>query len=267
MTDDRDLERLLGQLAEDGRGQPDPAEHPSDGTLSFYHARKLSPEEEDRVREHLVECKRCRDLLLEYAEFMADEEEEKREGVADLAAAADWQRLRARMGEEERKSQVVVANEPSPLRRFFGSAKTAYSIAAMLAVALIGLASYTANLRRAEDEPELNSPWLELSGSTRAGEGQGEVIVVSADEEKTLVFDLPVPEEESQGGYHLEVYLNGKRIFGPGELIRQKTDDDYFTITWRSSVLKSGRYELRVLRVWEGKLDPVRRYNFTISKQ
>jgi Putative zinc-finger len=90
VTDDRDLDQLLGRLAEVGRGRPDPAEHPNDGTLSFYHARKLSPEEEDQVREHLVECKRCRDLLLEYAEFVEDDEEERvPAGVADFRAAAE----------------------------------------------------------------------------------------------------------------------------------------------------------------------------------
>ena len=73
MTDepiDPELDRLLGLLAEEERGAPDPAEHPGAATLSSYHARTLPPAEVSRVQEHLVACRQCREQLLEYAQFM-----------------------------------------------------------------------------------------------------------------------------------------------------------------------------------------------------
>lgn len=263
MTDDRDLARLLGRLADDGRDRPDPAEHPSNGTLSFYHARKLLPEEEGWVREHLVECKRCRDLLLEYAEFMEDEEEEKPEGVADFGAAADWQRLRGVAVVAEGAKRVDRAYEPGTPRSFFRSLKTAYSLAAVLAVAVVGLYVYSANLRWERDQPDLDPEPTQISDSTRSADKSGKVIEVSAREDKHIFFDLPVPDEETSGEYRLEIYLEDKRIFGPREI--KKKDQDFFPVVWRSSGLKSGRYEFKIYR--EGKSDPVGQYPFTVIKR
>jgi hypothetical protein len=263
--DPENLDKLLDALAKEGRLQPgaDPEEHTDSATLYAYSEDELSPEQRSLVEEHLSLCGRCRDLLVEYREFLGgspeeEAESERRGRVADFGAAAEWQKLQARMREEERKSQ------PSSFHRFFGSAKTAYSIAAMLALALIGLSLYVASLRRAMNEPDLNSPWLEPSGSTRS---VSTVIAVPANEEKTLVFDLPAPEEELQGEYRLEIDFNGERIFGPGELELQNEGDDFFTVTWRSSALKSGRYDFRVLRLQDGRLKQVGKYTYTISKQ
>lgn len=265
--DPEDLDKLLSAMAEEGRLQPgaDPEEHADSATLYAYYEDKLGPERRSQVEEHLSLCGRCRDLLVEYGDFLGDspeEESEERGRVADFGAAAEWRRLQARIREEEPESQT--ADESGRLRRFIGSAQTAYLLAAMLALALIGLSFYAMSLRQAMNQPELNSPWLQPSGPTRS---ENEDILIPANEEKTLVFDLPVPEGDLQGEYLLEIDFEGERIFGPGKLELQNEGDDFFTVTWKSSALKSGRYDFRVLRLQDGRLKPAGKYTYRISKQ
>ncbi|HEY2295331.1 MAG TPA: zf-HC2 domain-containing protein [Thermoanaerobaculia bacterium] len=143
MTDepiDPELDRLLGLLAEEERGEPDPVEHPGAATLSSYHARTLPPGEVSRVQEHLVACRQCRDQLLEYARFMGPASEETAGDVASFERAAEWRRLKERMREAE-----AAAPEPLPVkaaddrRRILRSLRTFQALAAALGALAIGL--------------------------------------------------------------------------------------------------------------------------------
>lgn len=164
MTDDRDLDRLLGLLAEEGQDQPDPVEHPGDGKLSFYHAGRLPPEEAEAVREHLVQCQRCRDLLLRHAEFVGEggDAGEGLEGVGDFGVEVEWRRVRERLG---RVVPPSVADEDAAVLRFLKSWKVAYAMAAILCV-LVGVSSY----RLAQNRVETGARVMSLSsfGQTRS---------------------------------------------------------------------------------------------------
>lgn len=264
MTDDRDLDQFLGRLAEDGRDLPDPTEHPGDGTLSFYHARKLSPKEEDRVREHLVECKRCRDLLLEYAEFMEDEEEETPEGVADFGAAADWQRLRGVAVAADGAKRVDRAYEPGTPRSFFRSLKAAYSLAAVLALAVVGLSLYSVDLRGRLEKPELN---LELympssNGVARNGSGPASTkdLVKIPEGVDKVAFEIPVPPAGSYSSYLLEVHREAILIYREGGL--RKLEGDVIRFRLPSSWLKPGDYRVVVFGVGKGRSEQLSEYKF-----
>jgi Putative zinc-finger len=264
VTDDRDLNQLLGRLAEDGRGRPDPAEHPSDGTLSFYHARKLSPEEEDRVRNHLVECKRCRDLLLEYAEFMEDDEEEEQPaGVADFGAAADWQRLRGVVTAAEETKRVDRAYETGTPRSFFRSLKTAYSIAAVLALAVVGLSIYVANLGRQEATPEASVSEISLRSDNRA---ELEQVVLPPGEDRKIPFSLSAPDSKPYPRYVLKAFDAADREVRSWEdLEADEAEEFHFTLD--SRVFAPGINTLRILGIDGEKTVLIGEYQFNLVRR
>ena len=94
MSDEiEDLDEMLGFLGEDGRQRRDPEEHPSPEELSAYQANELTPEEDERIQDHLAVCEHCTELLLDLEEFLKPAAVAA-EPAADFEAAADWKRLR-----------------------------------------------------------------------------------------------------------------------------------------------------------------------------
>lgn len=135
MTDDpNDLDGLFEQRAGED-GPPDPVDHPGSEVLSAYSAHALPPEEELRVQEHLAVCRRCRDLLLDFASFLETPLAERTEGVTDLAAAAEWRALRERMDEEGSREKKRTRR---PARRL----SYVMAVAAIL-MAVVGFYLYT----------------------------------------------------------------------------------------------------------------------------
>lgn len=141
MTDepiDPELDRLLDLLAEEERGEPDPAEHPSAATLSAYHARVLPAGEVSRVQDHLVACRQCRDQLLEHVRFLEPPAEDPVNGTASFERAAEWRRLKERIGEEAGAS-VPPPTATDDRRRILRSLRAFQALAAALGALAIGL--------------------------------------------------------------------------------------------------------------------------------
>lgn len=79
---------------------PGAEDHASIEVLDDYHAGRLSATEEDQVREHLVLCKACQGLMLDWAEFQSEERRPSRFWSAELSAAWDeWLDLKAQKQE------------------------------------------------------------------------------------------------------------------------------------------------------------------------
>ncbi len=141
MTDepiDPELDGLFDLLAEEERGRPDPVEHPSAATLSAYHALALPAGEVSRVQDHLVACRQCREQLLEHARFLEPPEEEPAGGTASFERAAEWRRLKERMGEEA-GAPAPPAPVPDDRRRLLRSLRVFQALAAALGALAIGL--------------------------------------------------------------------------------------------------------------------------------
>ena len=248
-----DFDRLLGSLAKEGRLQPDPdpGEHPGSGTLFAYHEGKLSPEERTRVEEHLSLCGRCRDLLVEYREFAEDPVEAagepgERGRVADFGAAADWKRLRERMGADGKESDI-----PSPIkirgsegRRSF---RTTYSLAAILAVGIIGLSLYAWNHSWWDPRPQERVVEVFLPSTVR---GDEEVVVnVVSEEEAVIKFSAEVEDPADYPRYTLQVLDERTReIVSVSDLVRQGSS---YRFDLPSDLFVPGIYDLRV--IGEGK--------------
>jgi hypothetical protein len=130
-----DLDRLFARLSGEG-GAPDPDDHPAPENLSAYLANELSPEEDGVIQLHLAHCTLCTELLLDLKRFLdAPPEDLPRESVVDFETAAAWRELRGRGGVSD-----------SQRSRGTGSLRNAYSLAAVLALTVVGLGVYVIKL-------------------------------------------------------------------------------------------------------------------------
>jgi hypothetical protein len=97
MSDDRDLViRALRRLAEAARQGQDPAAHPTVEEIIAYHAGGLSEEQDLTLRQHLLLCRDCPDLILALDGFA-----ELPDGEAEAAAPAGmdsaWEEVRQQL--------------------------------------------------------------------------------------------------------------------------------------------------------------------------
>ncbi len=146
IEEDDALDDLLAPLVGAGT-TPDPAEHPSDGTLSAYAEGKLAGAEELAVQEHLAVCGRCRDLLLEFASFVEVPLAAEIGGVTDLEAAREWRALQERMASGDRKATGNELSDSERNERLVRRLRAFEALAAMLSVAVVGLILYSVHLQ------------------------------------------------------------------------------------------------------------------------
>lgn len=184
MTDEADdLDRRLARLFEEGRRREDPEDHPAPEKLAAYHAKELPPEEADAIQEHVVQCGLCTELLLDLEGFLKPEEGSAPEGVTALGTEAGWRKARKAMGWPAH-------------RGFFASASGGYSLAAALALAVIGLVAWNLNLSREirRPQPVQSMRTLEAAGSSRGTAFSGGEGPVHLPAEITLNLPTENPE-------------------------------------------------------------------------
>ncbi|HYO14458.1 MAG TPA: zf-HC2 domain-containing protein [Thermoanaerobaculia bacterium] len=153
----QDLDRLFERLAREGGTQGDPEEHPSVDTLAAYHGNELSPEEDAGIQEHLASCRRCAEIVLDFASFLAEPASEPE--VASLEMAAESRRLQERIKAE---------SEPAYSR---ASWRHWPAIAAVLTLVVVGFYFVS--------QPDRSVTTLDAVGALRGGEV--EVVPLSHD--------------------------------------------------------------------------------------
>ena len=87
----RSLEAAVRAIAEEARVDLD--EHPSLDRLADHRAGRLSPDEDDRVQDHLALCRSCTTRLLELAPFSHLEPPEGWEPVSEQEVEAAWREM------------------------------------------------------------------------------------------------------------------------------------------------------------------------------
>jgi anti-sigma factor RsiW len=240
-------------------------EHPAAEKLSAYLANELSAEENDRIEEHVASCSLCAERLLDLQRFLEFAPDQSREG--DLETEAEWRKLQDRI-KIERGSQARAATGRGRVRRVLISVKTAYGLAAMLTIGLVGLSMYTVRLRQELRSPGMNSRAVFLSSLTlaRGLEDQVKTIDLAPHEEARIAFSLEAPHAASFPAYRLEVKdIAGRLIVARDDLRKQ---DDAFVFILPTEGLSDGRYSIAVRGLREAERPPaeVGRYEFRIRR-
>jgi uncharacterized protein YqjF (DUF2071 family) len=168
------------------------------------------------------------------------------------------------------RQRVDAAYGPGTPRGFFRSLKTAYSIAAVLAVAFIGLSFYTENLQRqhsnlrqqGESAVSASTAEVSLSPGNRA---ELETVTLAPGEKK-IPFSLVAPDIRSYPEYALKVFdASGKQVLTWNNLDAEEAEEFHFTLD--SSILKPGTNTFRIFGIDEGKPIPLMEYHFMVHRQ
>lgn len=182
---DERLDAAIREALAEERSAP-PGDHPEPDVLLAYHEGGLSEEEAERIREHLVECEACADVILDYAAFPDLEPPAEEDRLTPAELRHDRQALEARIGSGGRS-------------RWSRAEYAALPAAAVFLLAALGLGIWGWQLRGnvAELEAtvaELRAPEsVELVTLSDPEEGTRGVerIVLQLDTEGLVVLSLP----------------------------------------------------------------------------
>jgi hypothetical protein len=241
-----DQDDLLGFLAREAQGRPDPEEHPSIETLSAYGTGRLSEEESEQIQDHLILCRECSGLVLSLKELLRAQisTPESSPAVADFAA---------RRREMEKPA--------TPVERRPRSAVPAYALAALFALATTGLGFYSHSLRSRLMAPVANPPIVGATGGERGS--SRETVKLAPGEETPLFFFLTTPYGDYSPEYVVEV-----RSAVDGRLVRRLNGlipNNKYAIAFSlySEDLESGSYDI-ILKHSDGT--EVERHSFDLVR-
>jgi hypothetical protein len=225
--------------------------------LDAYHAGALPKTAEAGIQEHLVGCPECTRVLLDLDALRqgADPADE----APDAEKDAFWRRLRPRL--VQAAPRLVSRRSSLQLRAF-------QSLAAVLAVAVIGLGCQYASLRRIVEElsqPDLNAPVRDLSATATRGPAAPVVISLAPDDR---FFTLVLSPADPRDFPDHEVVLARA---GGGEVWRgrglRKNRYDTFSLILARRLTGDGSYVLRVFGIGSPRKELVAEYHFRIETQ
>ena len=222
------LDEVFDFLSGD-RNRRDPEEHPSPEALTAYQANELSPEENERIQEHLAICRHCTEMLLELEEFLRPSEVE--EEPAGALETEDWRRLRLR---DSRR-------------------RLAYAIAVACFLAVVGLSLY--NWSRGPERLHT----LEPLNSYRSQVGPVEVI------ELPVTLLLKSPSKSPYPHYKVDLLDSHGRLIRQLSRLQETRFFDLEVPLSRGD-LDPGEYRVRLLGVKGQEVDLVGEYAFEVRR-
>jgi hypothetical protein len=248
--------------------------HPAPDELVAYRAGDLTAEEDDRIQEHLTHCRDCARLLLDLAEFEQMPLPPVEVGPVDARAEASWQRLQARLGEEDQpkaKEPEMDAAAMAPVRELrsrpvvvpvWRRPAIPWLLAAGLGLCVIGLGLRVGTLQSEVDQlsaPRLNVSFEDLyaTGTTR-GITEDDVPILHGGG----VLVVTPPSESAE--YEIEVApaAGGALVIEP---LRDAARDGVLTLGIPPSYLREGRYTARLYGIENGQRQPLGEYPFEIA--
>lgn len=239
--------------------------HPAPEELIAYRAGELTAEEDDRIQEHLTQCRDCARLLLDLDEFEQLTPPPEEVGPVDARAEASWQRLRSRLREEE-QPEPVLQHRPRPRVPLWRSPALPWALAAGLSVCVLGLGLQMARLQKRVGELSVPRAGIEMvdlypeSESTVRGEARPSERVRDG---SLLILNLPA-ESLPFEAYEVEVVsASGK------EPVLQSPpaqgQDGLLTFPLPPSSLAPGAYTVRLYGRTGDRRQLLDQYSFTIS--
>jgi anti-sigma factor RsiW len=222
--------------------------HPTADELAAYHDGELPPEQEERVRGHLLACAECAELLLDFDALRNDPDFGRQRPAPAAELDAVWQAVRAHAAPPP---STVTSASPPALRerpRRSDRSRWAQALAAALLIGVIGLSLWVAALRRTVSElsqPQLNAPVLDLQPSPERGSVEsGTTLKLPADVKVfTLVLNPASPRDFPSYAVAIERAGGGKVWSGEG---LEKNRYGSFSLAVPRSLVPDGTYTIRL---------------------
>jgi hypothetical protein len=238
-------------------------QHPAPEQIVAYHERRLSPEEMETFRTHLVACPDCTSQLLGLADLLdggaADDVPAAEMSRAELDAA--WQRQR------ERQFPIAPAtlqdrrrlNAP-PLRRAWAAAASLGLAAALLAAVVAVQWQTIARLK----QPQVNPPLVNLvpMGSVRQGLQEVPELHLPAKTERAWVILNPEGELDFSS-YDAELRVSdGKVVLRLADLPSSEAGN--FRLEIPRALLAEGEYRIVLFGKKAGRSRNVGEFAFRV---
>jgi hypothetical protein len=292
-----ELKAVLQELAQEE--QRSLSVHATPEELIAYHAGNLSRENDERLQSHLVWCRECLDLLLDWMKFTQPEERQPQ--ISDAQVAAAWQAMRQQLYAVDTPKVLPTLWGQRLARAFAPTGILQVAMAAMMLVSL-GLSAWVVSLYQQNDrlaeeqaqreqamahqsedyqrqitelrqrlsQPQLNIPIEDLRPQeTIRGQGSTptvKTITVSAGVSFFPVI-LNVSAPPSYPEYTLEILdQSGNRIWHGGGL-QPQTRFGVFTVALPCQILPAGQYQIRISGRRAGQEHPVESYMLRIQYQ
>ncbi len=235
------------------KGHPDPDE------LLAYHSRRLSPDEGDRIREHLGLCRDCSEMVLALASEAGAQAPIPH--ISDDQIAQQLSELQARLEvvtpslSAHRESSAAVkpaARVQAHRMGLFRRPDFAYAIVAGLLAALGVSFWWNYQLSRPWVDPLLAD--LTQSKTQRAGTRIEEITVSPETAQLVLIFNLEDIHDYSL--YRIVISdLDGKEVWS-GERKTGRTRSS-FSLGLRRGGLSAGEYVFRIYGLRGGQPDEI----------
>ena len=239
----KELKTTLGELVDELR--QDLGAHPDPEELLAYQAGKLSAAAESRLRDHLVLCPVCLELLLDSGCF-ADPEFGSGRQVSAAEMAAVWQGIRPRAAEAPgaRILKGRFPRFPAPT-----SLRVPYALAAALLIAVVALSLWVASLRQTLGElsrPQLNTPLHDLypASFVRSEDDAARGLQIPP-EAKLVTLILNPTRPPSDAAYRVAIVEpDGTELWSAAGL--EANPSGSFTLTVPRRFLDAGEWTLRL---------------------
>lgn len=242
------------------------AEHLSTTRLIAYHRGEIPATEAAAITEHLSLCRECSALMLEVAEFFADDDEEEDVPSSDPEAA--WQKLRKAMsGAEPLRSLSPVLSLPPPApsqRSLIRSLAFAYGVAATCAAVSVGLIVFKD--MTPSPRPRANPGLYDLTsnGSDRAEAADATPIRFRTPGDSAfLILNPEVAPDSARYGVRIHS-AGGAVVWRSDDLVLQSPGG--FHLNLPAGTLPPGRYSLKLYGITEGRETPLGTYQIAIEK-
>lgn len=240
------------------------AEHPSTSRLLAYQRGEGTPAEVAAVREHLSLCEECSAVVLDAAEFFAEEDEEEEDSPAELER--EWQELRRLVPDAHHPPAPAAvlplpAAAPSrpPLWRSLGFA---YGLAASFAAVSLGLGFFRAF---PAPVPQANAGLYDLtsSGQDRSERAEATPMAIRFASPSVLLLNPEeVPDSERYG---VRVRRGDGTVAWESEsFVPQRSGA--FHLGLPAGALKAGEYSLQLYGISEGRETPLGTYSIRIEE-
>ena len=215
------------------------ARHPLPEELAAYHEQRLSADEADEIRAHLVACPDCVAELLGLAD-LSEEKDDPRSEVSRAEMDAAWQRQRAQILPSPPASFTPAGRSIAPVRFAWAAAASLGLAATLLAVVAIAQWRTIATLR----QPLANPPLVNLApaGSVRQETGEASKLLLPARAQRIWVILNPIRELNAPA-YDVEILApQGQAVLRFKDL--QPSEAANFRLEIPRTVLREGDYRI-----------------------
>lgn len=227
--------------------------HPSPDELLGYHEQTLPDDAADRVREHLVGCEQCAQVVLDFAAFPRIEPKDERDRMSPMELEAGWRDLEREI--ERRRRPLWQRHE------------ILLPLAAALFAVAIGLGAWSLTLHRQIETLRGPSADVLVAAELRPGgnrtRGADESIQVPRWARRVIILLSVFPDEDYER-YGVDVYTAGRGRVVTGFPVR-RGPDGLFSLELPRAVLGVGEGRIELYGLRQGRRALVAEYPFTIE--